>query len=81
MAGAIGFVGLVAPHLVRRLAGASHRNLLPAAACAGAAMLVGCDTLARVIPARGVVPLGVVTGLVGAPLFIWLLIRGGRREQ
>lgn len=73
LGGVIGFVGLVAPHAVRRLIGPAHRRLLPAAALAGAAFLVAADTLARVLPAIGEVPLGVVTALVGGPLFIYLL--------
>jgi len=81
IAGAIGFVGLVAPHVIRRLIGASHRTLLPVSAIAGAAMTVSCDVIARVIPAQGVIPLGVITGLVGAPLFIWLLLAQQRKAQ
>jgi iron complex transport system permease protein len=79
IAGAVGFVGLVAPHVVRRLLGAAHGALLPIAALTGAGMVVICDVIARAIPATGVIPLGVVTGLIGAPLFIWLLL-AQRRE-
>lgn len=73
LGGVIGFVGLVAPHAVRRLIGPAHRRLLPAAALAGAAFLVAADTAARILPAIGEVPLGVVTALVGGPVFIYLL--------
>ncbi len=73
LAGVIGFVGLVAPHAVRRLVGPAHRRLLPAAALAGAAFLVAADTAARSVPAVGEIPLGVVTALVGGPLFVYLL--------
>ena len=79
MAGSIAFVGLVAPHALRPFVGENHRRLLPAAALAGGTFVVACDVLARAVPARGEVPLGVVTGLIGAPLFLTLLFRG-RRE-
>jgi iron complex transport system permease protein len=73
LGGVIGFVGLVAPHAVRRLVGPAHRRLLPAAALTGAAFLVAADTAARAVPAVGEIPLGVVTALVGGPVFIYLL--------
>jgi len=73
LAGVIGFVGLVAPHAVRRLVGPGHRRLLPAAALAGAAFLVAADTAARALPSVGEIPIGVVTALVGGPMFIYLL--------
>ncbi|MAQ16141.1 MAG: iron ABC transporter [Sandaracinus sp.] len=79
MSGSIAFVGLVAPHALRPFVGELHRRLLPAAALAGGAFVVLCDVAARALPSRGEVPLGVVTGLVGAPLFLFLLFRG-RRE-
>lgn len=76
VAGIIGFVGLVVPHLLRLSLGPDHRTLLPGAALLGAALLVGADTVARsvVIPAE--LPIGIVTALVGAPFFLWLLLRG-----
>ncbi|MCL6595908.1 MAG: iron ABC transporter permease [Firmicutes bacterium] len=74
LAGIIGFVGLVAPHAVRRLVGAGHRRLVPAASLAGAAFLVAADTAARSIPVLGEVPIGVVTALTGGPLFVYLLV-------
>lgn len=78
--GNVGFVGLVIPHALRPLAGVSHGKLVPAAALAGASFLVLCDVLARVLPAQGELPLGVVTGLIGAPVFLFLLMRQrGRR--
>ncbi len=77
--GNVGFVGLVVPHGLRRLVGVSHRALVPAAALGGGAFLLACDVLARAIPSRTEIPLGVITGVVGAPLFLWLLLRA-RRE-
>ncbi|MGB5812705.1 MAG: iron ABC transporter permease [Polyangiales bacterium] len=73
--GNVGFVGLVVPHMLRPYAGTKHQRLIPAAAVAGGVFLVACDVIARVIPSRSEVPLGVVTGLIGAPLFLILLIR------
>jgi iron complex transport system permease protein len=77
--GNVGFVGLVVPHGLRRLVGVSHRSLVPAAALAGGAFLLACDGLARSLPSRTEVPLGVITDLVGAPLFLWLLLRSRGR--
>ncbi|MGB5193343.1 MAG: iron ABC transporter permease [Polyangiales bacterium] len=78
--GNVGFVGLVVPHMLRPFAGTKHRRLIPAAALAGGLFLVACDIIARVVPSRSEMPLGVVTGLIGAPLFLLLLIRL-RRES
>ncbi len=78
-AGAIGFVGLVVPHMMRLLVGSSHRRLLPAAALGGAAMLMLADLVARAVIAPAQLPVGVVTAIVGAPVFVWLLGRGARR--
>lgn len=80
LGGNVSFVGLVVPHALRRFTGAGHRHLLPAAALGGGAFLVGCDVLARLSPTQGELPLGVVTGFVGAPLFLLLLWRT-RREH
>ena len=74
-AGAIGFVGLVVPHALRLVGGSDHRWLLPACALAGAAFLIGADTLARTVFAPAELPVGVVTALVGVPVFLWLLVR------
>jgi len=74
-AGAIGFVGLVVPHLVRLLAGPSHRLLLPASALLGAGGLVFADVLARTVVAPAELPIGVLTTLLGGPFFLWLLTR------
>lgn len=74
--GAIGFVGLVVPHVVRFLTGPQHRLLLPLAALLGAVLLVWADTLARSLVQGQEIPIGVVTALVGAPFFAHLLRRG-----
>jgi len=77
-AGLIGFIGLVAPHVARRLVGALHRRALPMAMMGGAAFLVVADAFARAFPAVGEIPVGIVTALLGGPFFIWLLIKRER---
>jgi iron complex transport system permease protein len=77
LAGPIGFVGIVVPHLVRLMTGFDHRIVLPAAALFGASFLVACDLVARTILAPVEVPVGVVTAMLGGPFFLWLLIRKG----
>lgn len=74
-AGLLGFVGLVMPHLLRLVIGPDHRLLVPACILGGAAYLVFCDLLARSLPAQGEMPVGVITAMIGAPLFIFLLQR------
>jgi iron complex transport system permease protein len=71
--GLVGFVGLVVPHLLRLLFGPDHRVLVPACVIGGGAYLVTCDVLARVLPKQGEMPAGVITAMIGAPLFIFLL--------
>ncbi len=73
LAGLIGFVGLVVPHLARLLVGADHKVLLPAAAFMGASLMVLADLAARSLAAPAELPVGVVTALIGAPFFLWLL--------
>ena len=73
VAGVIGFVGLVVPHIMRLIVGPDHRILLPTSALAGASFLVATDTLARTGPA--VVPVGIITAALGAPFFLFLLSR------
>jgi iron complex transport system permease protein len=73
------FVGLIVPHALRPFVGVQHRRLVPAAALGGGTFVLACDILARTVPTRSEVPLGVVTGLIGAPVFLWLLARS-RRE-
>lgn len=76
--GLIGFVGLVVPHVFRLLLGADHRVLVPACILGGGSYLVICDMLARIIPAQGEMPVGIVTAMIGAPLFVVLLWRAKR---
>lgn len=73
LAGSIGFVGLVVPHIVRLLVGPGHRWLLPISALGGALMLVLADIGARILNPPSEVPIGLFTGLVGGPFFLWLL--------
>lgn len=75
-AGLIGFVGLIVPHLVRLIAGPDHRVVLPASALAGASLLLFADVFARLVLAPAELPIGIVTALIGAPLFLFLLVRG-----
>jgi iron complex transport system permease protein len=77
LAGPIGFIGIVVPHLVRLLVGVDHRIVLPASALFGASFLVFCDLLARTLMAPVEIPVGVVTAIVGGPFFLWLLVREG----
>ena len=77
LAGPIGFIGIVVPHLVRLLVGVDHRIVLPAAALFGATFLVACDVLARLLLAPVEVPIGVITAMIGGPFFLWLLVRRG----
>ncbi|TOD69854.1 FecCD family ABC transporter permease [Vibrio parahaemolyticus] len=73
--GAIGFIGLVIPHLGRMLAGPDHRTLLPISALLGALLLTCADMIARVLLAPAELPVGIVTALIGAPFFIYLLFQ------
>jgi iron complex transport system permease protein len=77
-AGVIGFVGLVVPHLVRLMAGAGHRLLLPASALLGGTLMLCADMLARTVVIPAELPIGLVTALLGGPFFLWLLIRQRR---
>ena len=77
LAGPIGFIGIVVPHLVRLIVGADHRIVLPASALFGAAFLVACDLAARTLLAPVEIPVGVVTAMIGGPFFLWLLVRKG----
>lgn len=73
--GTIGFVGIVVPHLLRLLMGPGHRLLLPACAFGGAALLLGADALCRIVVAPAELPVGIVTALLGAPVFLAILLR------
>jgi iron complex transport system permease protein len=79
VAGIIGFIGLVVPHLLRLLLGPDHRSLLPGSALLGAALLLAADLIARTLVAPAELPIGVVTALIGAPFFLWLLLRDRTR--
>ena len=72
--GGIGFVGVVVPHLLRLFMGPDNRTLLPASALLGAALLLICDAISRTIVAPAELPIGVVTALIGAPFFLWILM-------
>ncbi|CCO22938.1 FecCD family ABC transporter permease [Maridesulfovibrio hydrothermalis] len=76
--GIIGFVGLVCPHMVRRLIGDDYRFLLPASCILGAVLLLAADTAARLMLAPNVLPVSVLTAFLGAPIFIWLIIKGNK---
>ncbi|HDS9357888.1 TPA: vitamin B12 ABC transporter permease BtuC [Enterobacter chengduensis] len=78
LAGAIGFIGLVIPHMLRLCGITDHRALLPASAVAGAAALLFADIIARLALTAAELPIGVVTATLGAPVFIWLLLKAGR---
>ncbi|MEM6441002.1 MAG: iron ABC transporter permease [Pseudomonadota bacterium] len=80
-AGPIGFIGLVAPHLARLLAGPSHSSVLPAAALIGAALVLAADLAVRLAVPPAEPPIGLATSLIGGPFFLWLLLRDlrGRR--
>jgi len=77
--GPVAFVGLLAPHISRRLVGADHRLLLPASGLVGVVLLVVCDTASRTVFSAGEPPVGLWTALVGAPVFLVVLLREGRR--
>ena len=74
-AGMVGFVGIVVPHLIRLCVGPDHRLLLPLSALGGAMLLVGADIVARLIVVPAELPIGIVTATIGAPFFLWLLLR------
>ena len=76
--GLVGFVGLVMPHMLRMIWGPDHRILAPASILGGAAFMVVCDMLARTLPSQGELPVGVVTALIGAPLFVYLLRKSNK---
>ena len=80
IAGPIGFVGLVVPHLCRLLVGTDHRWLLPFSAIAGAALLTLADVIGRIITRPEEIDVGIVTAFIGAPVFIWIVRRQRVRE-
>lgn len=76
--GAIGFVGLVVPHATRLVVGHQHNRLLPVSAIAGAVFMISADVISRIVVTGQVLPIGVITALVGAPIFAVILVRGQR---
>lgn len=74
--GIINFVGLIAPHIVRRFVGSDYRFLLPASGLAGAMLMLMSDTVARMIVSPIVLPIGAITSILGAPLFLWIIFKG-----
>jgi iron complex transport system permease protein len=79
--GVIGFIGLVVPHLVRLVTGPDHRYVLPASALLGGALVLLADLCARTLVAPAELPLGVLTAMIGAPVFFWLLLKDKRRGR
>lgn len=77
--GVIAFLGLLAPHIARRLVGPDHRFLIPHSCLMGAILLLVSDTLGRTMIGSGTLPVGVLTSFMGAPLFLYLLVRGGQK--
>ena len=78
LAGPIGFLGIVVPHLVRLMVGADHRLVLPGAALFGGAFLIGCDLIGRTAAAPVELPVGIVTAIIGGPFFLWLILKRAR---
>ena len=76
--GIIGFVGLIVPHMVRLIIGADNRFVIPGSVVVGAAFLLGCDIVSRAIDVSAAIPVGVITALIGAPIFLYLIIRQRR---
>lgn len=75
IAGPIGFIGMIVPHVIRRLSGFDHRLVLPGAFLLGGAVLAACDAAARTVIAPTEIPVGVVTAVIGGPLFLYILVR------
>ena len=75
VSGLIGFVGLIVPHFVRLIVGPNHKILLPVSAISGAILLIACDILARMVLAPTEIPIGIITGMLGSPFFLYLLRR------
>ena len=79
LTGSLSFVGLIVPHIVRPFSGEHHRRLVPACAFVGGTFVLLCDSLARLLPSAGEVPLGVISALIGAPVFLVILLREAKR--
>ena len=78
--GIISFIGLIAPHIMRRFVGNDYRFLIPVSAVAGALLLLGADSFARLIIAPIILPIGAITSFVGGPVFLWILFKGAKRK-
>ena len=78
IAGAIGFVGIVVPHLLRLISGPDHRWLLLNSALLGASTLLAADMISRTIVAPAELPIGIITALIGGPFFLWVLLSNRR---
>jgi len=79
--GTISFIGLIAPHIVRRFVGGDYRFLIPCSALTGAVIMLAADIASRTIKAPAVLPIGAVTSFLGAPLFLYLIIKQGKKRQ
>jgi len=75
--GIIGFVGLIIPHIVRSLVGADHKKLIPVSLLVGSIFLVWADAIARIFISNREIPIGIITALIGSPLFIYILVETG----
>jgi iron complex transport system permease protein len=76
--GIIGFIGLVVPHLMRLWLGADHRALVPGSLLMGALLLLVADTVARTLVAPAEMPVGLITSIIGAPWFLWMIFKQGK---
>ena len=79
--GTITFIGLIAPHIVRRFVGNDYRFLIPCSALMGAVVMLGADILSRTISAPAILPIGAITSFLGGPLFLYLIIKQGKKRQ
>ena len=77
----VSFIGLIAPHMMRQFVGDDYRYLIPASALAGALVLLIADTFGRLVIAPVILPVGAITAFLGGPMFLFLLIRGGYKND
>jgi iron complex transport system permease protein len=75
VSGGIGFIGIIVPHLIRVASGPDHERLLPNAALLGASLLLLADIISRMVVAPAELPIGIVTAILGSPVFLWILLR------
>jgi iron complex transport system permease protein len=78
-AGSIGFIGLIAPHIMRKFVGNDYRFLLPGSALGGAALMLLADVASRIILPPVVLPIGALTSFMGGPMFLYLCLKGGKK--